>query len=151
MAKVFHASQNHLIRAVLNRLVPAGDGLPAAGELDLVDHLDRAACSTTGTRRMFVDGIRRIAVESERRHAKAFEDLAAGEQDAVLRHVERGHRVFFDALVSHVYQAYYSHPVVVRLLGLEVRPPQPHGHALPPFDAATTQAMSRRAALYRKI
>jgi hypothetical protein len=99
---------------------------------------------------MFVEGMRQIGLESERHHTRGFEDLAAGEQDAVLRHVEQEHRAFFDALVSRVYEAYYSDPAVIQLLGLEVRPPQPLGHVLPPFDAAITRSMSTRGALYRK-
>ncbi len=150
MARVFPASQHPLIRAVLNRLIPAGGGFPGAGDLDLLDHLDRAAVSSAGTRRMFVEGVRQIGLESERRHAKGFEDLAVAEQDAVLRNIESERRAFFETLVSHVYQGYYSHPTVIQLLGLEGRPPQPLGHALPPFDAAVTHSMSKRGALYRQ-
>ena len=150
IARVFPASQGPLIRAVLNRLIPAGGGFPGAGDLDLLDHLDRAACSSAETRRMFVEGLRQIGVESERRHARGFEDLAAGEQDEVLRHVEGERRAFFEALVSQVYQGYYSHPAVVRLLGLEARPPQPLGHTLPPFDASLTHSIHQRGALYRQ-
>jgi gluconate 2-dehydrogenase subunit 3-like protein len=150
MARVFPASQRPLIRAVLNRLIPAGGGFPGAADLDLLDHLDGAACSSSAARRMFVEGMRQIGLESERRHGKGFEDLVAAEQDAVLRHVEAEHRAFFEALVSHVYQGYYSHPAVIQLLGLEARPPQPLGHSLPPFDAAVTGPMSKRRALYRQ-
>ncbi len=150
MARAFPASQHPLIRAVLNRLIPEGSGFPGAGDLELLDHLDRAAGSSAGTRRMFVEGMRQIGLESERRYAKGFEDLDSAEQDAVLRHVEREHRTFFEALVLQVYQGYYSHPTVIQLLGMEVRPPQPLGHTLPPFDAALTRSMSKRAALYRQ-
>jgi hypothetical protein len=150
MVRVFPASQHPLIRAVLNRLIPAGGGFPGAGELDLLDHLDRAACSSAETRRMFVDGMRQIGVESGQRHGRAFEELAPAEQDAVLRHVESDRRAFFEALVSQVYQGYYSHPAVVRLLGLEARPPQPLGHALAPFDVTLVRSMSARAPLYRQ-
>ena len=150
MARVFAASQHVLIRAVLNRLVPPGDAFPGAGDLDLLDHLEGAACSSADVRRMFVEGMRQVGFESERRHRRAFEELAAAEQDAVLRHVEGASPRFFDALVSQVYQGYYSHPTVVRLLGLEIRPPQPLGHALPPFDPTLTRSMSQRGALYRE-
>jgi len=150
MAKVFPASQFPLLKAVLNRLIPAGGEFPGAGDLDLVDHLDRVAASSPAARRMFVDGLRQINLGSERRDARAFEDLAPAEQDAVLRNVEGEHRAFFEALVSHVYQAYYSHPAVIQLLGLEARPPQPLGHALPPFDAGITHSMSKRGTLYRQ-
>ena len=68
----------------------------------------------------------------------------------MLRHVEGEHRAFFEGLVSHVYQGYYSHPTVIQLLGLEARPPQPLGYTLPPFDAAITRPMSKRGALYQR-
>jgi hypothetical protein len=150
MARVFPASQHPLIKGVLNRLIPAGGPFPGGGDVDLIDRLDEAASSPVATRRMFVEGFRHISVASERRHARGFEDLTAAEQDAVLRTVESEDRAFFEALLSHVYQTYYSHPAVIQLLGLEARPPQPLGHALPPFDAAITHSMSKRGALYRK-
>lgn len=100
-------------------------------------------------RRTFAEGLRQIGIESERRHGRVFEDLDGAAQDAVLRLVEGERPVFFESLVRHVYQGYYSHPAVIRLLGLEARPPQPLGHALPAFDVAITRSMSRRGALYR--
>ena len=150
MAGVFPASQHPRIRAVLNRLVPAGGGFPGAGDLDLLDYLDEAASSSAATRRTFVEGMRWIGLESERRHGAAFEALPAAAQDAVLRHVEAERRAFFEALVTHAYLGYYSHPSVIRLLGLEARPPQPLGHTLPPFDPALVHPMSQRGPLYRR-
>ena len=150
MAGVFLASQHPMIRAVLNRLVPPTDGFPGAGELDLLDHLDRAASASAVTRRTFVEGVRRIGLESERRHAAAFEELSPAAQDEVLRHVEGEQRSFFEALVTHTYLGYYSHPSVIRLLGLEARPPQPLGHTLPPFDPTIVRPTSQRGPLYRQ-
>ena len=150
MPKALAASQRALLRSALDRLIPAGGGFPGAGDLDdLLDHLDGAAASSPGMRRMFAEGLRQIGIESERRHGRVFEDLDGAAQDAVLRHVEGEHPAFFEALVRHAYQGYYSHPTVVRLLGLEARPPQPLGHACPAFDAAITRSMSQRGALYR--
>ena len=150
MPSVFPASQHPMIRAVLNRLVPAGSGFPGAGDLDLLDHLDRAANASARARRLFVEGFRRIALESERRHGVAFEAMSAPDQDAVLRHLESEHGMFFDALVTHVYLGYYSHPDVITLLGLEARPPQPLGYSLPPFDPTVIRSMRGRGTLYRQ-
>ena len=151
MARAFSDSQIPLLKAALNRIIPSGGDFPGGGDLDLLDHLDRVACRTPRARRMFVEGLRQIVLESERRYGKPFEDLAtSAEQDAVLRHVETGQRAFFDAFVSEVYQAYYSQPTIVTLLGLEARPPQPLGHALPPFDATITRPAGGRAPLYRQ-
>jgi len=150
MARAFPDSQIPLLRAALNRLIPPGGDFPGAGDLELLDHLDRVACGSPRARRMFVEGVRLIALESERRYGTSFEELAPADQDTVLQHVEAGQRVFFDAFVSEVYQAYYSHRTIIDLLGLEVRPPQPLGHVLPPFDAAVTRPTAGRRALYRQ-
>jgi len=150
MAKAFPDGQIPLLRAALNRLIPPGGDFPGAGDLELLDHLDRVACASPRARRMFVEGVRLMALESGRRHGTAFEDLPPAEQDTVLRHVETSQPAFFEAFVSEVYQAYYSHPAVIALLGLEVRPPQPLGHALPPFDAAVTRPTAGPGALHRQ-
>lgn len=150
MGRAFSDSQIPMLKAALNRLVPPGGDFPGAGDLDLLDHVDRVACGSPRARRMFVEGVRQIVLESERRHGQSFEALASREQDAVLRHVEAGQRAFFEALVSHVYQAYYNHPTIIALLELEARPPQPLGHALAPFDAAIIRSAGARAPLYRK-
>lgn len=150
MPRAFSGFQVPLLKAALNRLVPPGGDFPGAGDLDLLDHLDRVACTTPSTRRMFVEGVRQIALESERRHGQSFENLASGDQDVVLRQVEAGQGAFFEAFVSTVYQAYYNDSAVIALLGLEARPPQPLGHALPPFDAAIMRSTAGRAAIYRK-
>jgi len=150
MAGAFSVTQIQLLKAALNRIIPPGGDFPGAGDLDILDHLDRVACASPRARRMFVEGVRLIALESERRHGTPFADLSPGDQDTVLRHVETNQRAFFEAFVSEVYQAYYSHRVIVALLGLEVRPPQPLGHPLPPFDATVTRPPAGRGALYRQ-
>lgn len=151
MGRVFPPRTHALIRAAMNRLVPAGAGFPGAGDLDLIDALDRVAGESAATARLFVEGVRQIGAESERRHGPAFEDLGGSDQDAVLQAVEREQPAFFEALVRWVYVLYYSHPTVIPLLGLEMRPPQPLGHVLPPFDTALTEAMRKRGPLFRQV
>jgi hypothetical protein len=149
MARVFADSQVPVMRACLNRLIPAEGDFPGAGDLDLVDHLDRVAAASAATRRMFADGVRAIELESEHRHTRAFAELDGPTQDAVLEGVERVHPVFFEALVCAVYGAYYSHAAVIERLGLDVRAPQPLGHALAQFPEAITEAIGKRPPLYR--
>jgi hypothetical protein len=149
MGRVFADAQVAVMRACLNRLIPAEGDFPGAGDLELVDHLDRVAAASTATRRMFAEGVRAIELESERRHTRAFAELDGPAQDAVLEGVERTHPLFFEALVCAVYGAYYSHPAVIEQLGLEVRAPQPLGHALAQFPAAITEAIGKRPAFYR--
>ena len=69
----------------------------------------------------------------------------------VLAEVENADRAFFDVLVNQTYRAYYVDPRVLSALGLEVRPPQPLGHSLPPFDPAQLDDVRRRGPIYRVV
>jgi Gluconate 2-dehydrogenase subunit 3 len=146
-AQVFTSSQAALLRLVLNRLVPASGAFPAAGDLGLVEHLDRAAGAIPGSRRLLLEGLRQIEMLGGR--WGGFAALHGEEQDAVLREVEKGHPRPFEALLEQTYSAYYSHPMVVQLLGVE-GPPQPLGFPLEPFDSGLTENVRRRAPIYRR-
>lgn len=145
-AQVFTPSQAALLRLVLNRFVPAGGVFPAAGDLGLVEHLDRAGGAAPATRRLLLEGLRQI--ESLGGQSGGFGTLPEEEQDAVLRDVETRHPAAFEALLQQTYSAYYSHPTVVQLLGVE-GPPQPRGFALEPFDSGLTDTVQRRPPIYR--
>jgi hypothetical protein len=51
------------------------------------------------------------------------------------------------------YSLYYTDPAVVRVIGRltghSAAPPQPQGHALPPFDPAMVAIPAARPPLYR--
>ncbi len=120
------AARRGLLAAVLDVLVPAGDGFPGASAVAL-DHVLGVAAASPDLDRLLSAGLG--AVEA----AAGGADLAAldaGARETLLRGVEAAHPTFFDALVRHVYQGYYSHPAIVTTLGLDPRPPQPHGHRI---------------------
>lgn len=146
-AQVFTPSQAELLRLVLNRLVPASGAFPAAGDLGLVEHLDRAAGTAPSSRRLLLEGLRHIEMLGG--HGGGFAALPDETQDAVLRDVEKGRPAAFEALLQQTYSAYYSHPAVVQLLGVE-GPPQPRGYPLEPFDLGLTENVRRRPPTYRR-
>jgi hypothetical protein len=143
------ASQFQLMTSLLNRLIPASQGLPGAGDLGVAGYLDGAIGASAELKRTFAAGLTQLTLESQQQHGEAFSTLASEQQDALLRHVEASAPAFFAALVFHTYRGYYSHPLVLQRLGLEARPPQPRGHHLEPFDLRLLDAMQARAPLYR--
>jgi choline dehydrogenase-like flavoprotein len=148
-ASCFVASQQAFLASVLNRIVPASDHFPGAGDLGVVGYLDTVAGRQADLTRLFTQGLVHIAMASQAQYAQDFTDLSDTQKDAVLRHVEATHPAFFEALVQHTYSGYYSHPAVLRLLGLEARPPQPRGYHLEPFDPGLLDNIKRRGPLYR--
>jgi hypothetical protein len=142
-------SQAELLRLVLNRLVPRGGDYPAAADLGIVDELERAAARSPATRRMLIEAVRQIDILASRRRPGSFVALSEEARDDVLREVEQAHSEFFEALLRHTYSAYYSHPRVVRLLGIE-GPPQPHGYSMEPLEPDLVENVRRRPPIYRR-
>jgi hypothetical protein len=150
MPAFFVASQQLLLRHILNRLVPASDDFPGAGDLGVATYVDTVVGRSAELKQLFSQGLTHIAMISQAQQAQEFSDLTNDQKDAVLRQVETLHPAFFEALVQHTYSGYYSHPTVIRLLGLEARPPQPRGYHLEPLDFTLLDNVKQRGPLYRQ-
>jgi hypothetical protein len=147
---VLDVAQRGLLKAVLNRIVPARGDLPGAGDLDVGDSIERTLAESTRLRRLFIDGLGEIAIGAQRQTGAEFVDLDAGRQTAVLETVEKRWPEFFGALVEHTYRGYYTLVAVQRAVGFEPRPPQPLGHQLPPFDPALLDLQRQRTPFWRR-
>ncbi len=145
---VLEPAQRTLLRAVINRIVPARDDLPGAGDLDVGEGIERTLAASTRLRRLFLDGLREVEITAGLDHA--FAELDPESQTVVLETVEQRAASFFVALVEHTYRGYYSLAAVQRALGFEPRPPQPLGHALPPFDPALLAHQRQRTPFWRQ-
>ena len=141
----FSESERRLLALVLDRLVPADGGFPAAGALGVALHVEGVVAAAPDTRRLFLYGLALI----DRAGPGEFSALTGAERDAVLRDVESSQPDFFRALLRHCYGGYYSHPEVIRRLGIEAEPPQPRGYHLDPFDVARLETVKRREPRYR--
>jgi hypothetical protein len=155
--RVVDPETRDLLAAVLDRLVPPHDDLPGAGSLDtsgarngIVSFLERTLAGDAALRRLFLDGLRAIEIAA----GSPFTSLDADQRDTVLRQVEIAEPAFFAALVNHTYRGYYTHPRVLRHLeathGYANRPPQPLGHAVPPWDEALLARQRDRVPFWRK-
>ena len=147
----FAAAQRELLVSVLNRIVPAAGAFPGAGDLGVASYLDRVVGQSTALRRLFAQGLVQITLMSQTQYAQPFTMLSQEQRDAVLRQVETTAPEFFEVLVTHTYSGYYSHPTIVRLLGMEGRPPQPRGHHLEPLDLSLLDNIKQRQPIYRQV
>ena len=147
----FAAAQRELLAVVLNYLVPAAGAFPGAGDLGVASYLDRVVGQSAALKRLFAQGLVQITLTSQAQYAQPFSVLLEGQCEAVLRHVETTAPEFFEALVTHTYSGYYSDPTIVRLLGMEGRPPQPHGYHLEPLDLNLLDNIKQRQPIYRQV
>lgn len=145
---VLTEDQRALLRAVLDRLVPAEGPFPSAGDLQVDLFIERAVHPSATLRRMVVDGLRAIELESARGGA-AFPALPPDRRDGVLLRVEATAPLFFAWLVDLTYRGYYVSPDVHAALGYDGRPPQPRGFPVAPFDEALLSRQMARPPLWR--
>jgi Gluconate 2-dehydrogenase subunit 3 len=150
-ASFFTDTQRQLLHAILNRLIPASDSFPGAGDLGIASYIDTVVGHAVELRYLFVHGITQIDIISQEQYTQAFASLSDHQKDAVLRHVEASHPEFFAALATHTYSGYYSHPAIIRLLGEDIRPPQPRGYELEPLDFILLDRVKQRGPLYKQV
>jgi len=142
--------QRQLLTGVLNHLVPARDQLAGAGDIGVVDSIERTLATAVALRRLFFDGLLHIELTAVASTNSSFNDLDAAGQEGVLVAVERTQPAFFAALVNHTYRGYYGLRAVHDRIGFESRPPQPLGHQLPMFDPAVLEVQRRREPFWRR-
>lgn len=150
MATFLSSDQRILIEAVLDRLIPATGTSPGPGQANTADYLDGVVAASAGLARLFSIGLRSIEACAESR-GSSFVEMNDDQQDEVLRDIEDADSEFFETLLMHTYNGYYSNPDVVEALGLEARPPQPRGHAVELGDFSTLEAVVSRGQAYREV
>jgi hypothetical protein len=146
----FNDAQIDLVTKVLNRIIPANENLPGAGEI-AVDFLDEVVSGSPRPKRIFSQGLSYIEIAAYRLYSQDFHCLSGEQMDAVLRQVEADEAEFFDLLVRQTYNGYYTDPRIVGLLGLEARPPQPLGHRVDQGTIMLIENVKNRGIAYREV
>ena len=149
MAVFLSPQQRALLDVILDRLIPASGNMPSAGQAGTADHIDGVAGASPRMARLFSAGLRTIESAAARRGV-AFVDMSGDQQDEILRSIEANKSAFFETLLMHTYNGYYSNPMVVEALGLEPRPPQPRGHEVAFGDFSSLATVVERGIVYRE-
>ena len=140
-----------LFNEVLERLIPAGDGFPSAGDLKLEKHIEFMVTRNTYLKKLLAEGFAMINEISNEVLGAGFLSLSINNKDDVLKLVEKRVPEFFQELLRHTYTGYYINSEVVKLLDIQDRLPQPQGYDLPPFDLKLLDSVKRRAPFYKRV
>jgi hypothetical protein len=141
-------ARRDLLVAVLDTLVPPDSGFPGAGAVAL-EHVLAVAAASPEMDALLAAGLDAVAREARAAGAAELAWLGADEREAVLRRAEASHPVFFDALVGHAYDGYYSDPAVIARLGLDPSPLHPRGHRVDTVETLDLARVRARGRLYR--
>ena len=146
----FSDAQIELMIEVLNRIIPANEERPGAGEI-AVNYLDDVVGGSPRLKRIFSHGLSQIEAGGYRMYTQDLPSLTGEQIDVVLRQVEVDEGEFFDLLVRQTYNGYYTDSRIVELLGLEARPPQPLGHRVEQGNITLLENVKNRGIAYREV
>lgn len=136
--EILTPAQGRLLAAVLNRLVPADDAMPGAGDAGVAGYIDQALLDAPHLRPPIIDLLDEL-------RGCGFARLPGPEQDERLRRLAADRPASFDVLLHAAYTGYYSSPSVLTAAGW-----LPAGSApSEPFDQALLDAVRRRGPCYR--
>ena len=149
MAKFFSSQQKDFIISILNIIIPKSDGFPSAGEIEVYNHIDNILSDSPYLKRIFIEGLNSIQYESNILFKKDFISLNDSEKNIVLKNIEQIKTDFFNALILHTYNGYYTNNIVLNLLGPHARPPQPLGYDIEEVDLSSLEVVKSRGIIYR--
>ena len=135
---------------VMDRLIPAVDDLPAAGEMGLGPEVERMAVEVPRYARAMEIVLDALSTDPQSRATGGFRALSPDDQDNAIRVIERNIPDAFGTFLEIVYLTYYSQPAVHRRIGWVGRPPQPEGFEMPPFDESILETVRKREPFWRR-
>ena len=157
--RIFTDEQRDLLTAALNRIIPAQDKFPGAGDIGgaawveqaVIERAaaDKSANRTPDLRRLFTEGLAQLEIAAAQRGAVVFAELSPEHQDDALRQVEAEHPDFFAALVRQCYNGYYTNPDIFDLIGYAI--PSPQDYKPLPFDERLLEPQRRRGPIWRPV
>ena len=149
----FSTHERRLLAHVLDVIIPprADGALPGAGELGLVEHVDRALDPTPDTRPMISEGLAAVSRLAAERNPAGFEALDLEERTALLNELSESQPTFLPSLLFHTYLGYYQNARVLEGLGMEGRPPYPKGYELEVGDLSLLEKVKKRDKLFREV
>ena len=147
----FSEENEQALACVLDTLIPPSpDGrLPAAGALGLVSDVAAAMVAQPALRPAITMGLAAFREVIGSSGPEGFAALSIAERSAILNDLAPAQPAFLPGLLFTVYGAYYRHPTVVKILGIEAWPPHPKGYEMAEIDESLLDEVRNRAPLYR--
>ncbi len=136
---------------VMDRLIPAVDDLPAAGEMGLGSEVERMAGEVPRYGEAMESVLGALSTDPLSRATGGFRALSPDDRDNAIRVIERNIPEDFGTFLEVVYLAYYSQAAVHERIGWVGRPPQPEGFDMPPFDESILETVRKREPFWRKV
>lgn len=163
-AGLLSARHRNALRATVDEIIPAADGMPAASQVKAVDYIEIVLAEVDDLGKLVTEALKRLQDTGQNRFGLDFDELTSQQRVELLREMEVETQEFgaqgllsrasvglFATLRDVVYEAYYTSPEVWPLIGYEFFPTDRGGPSMKPFDESILDAVRRRPKHYREI
>ncbi|MBN4064254.1 hypothetical protein JYU04_00805 [Dehalococcoides mccartyi] len=135
-----------LLVAILDRLIPAIDELPSAGQMNLTTEIIRLSRQQARFKALFHQAMNKFDSTNP-----GFTDLPSDQQDDCIRSFESAEPELFNTLLSISYIVYYKDERVHKRIGWSGKTPQPDGNEMEPWDESILENMRKREPFWRQV
>ncbi len=148
----FTQPQRTLLRAAMDEIIPAADGMPAASEVGCGEYLERLASQSPDICKNLAKCLATLEALSHKLFGRSYADLTSSKRVEALTLMENGSdALHFGVLRDFVYEAYYQQPQVWKLIGYEFHATNQSGPHMKPFDDSALAKVRKMPKLYREV
>ncbi len=141
-----------LLRAAMDEIIPAVDGMPSASAVGGVHYLEKLARSEPHIKKLLERSLRALDDISRQEFKNGFLEVQTQERIEVIKRLEKqGPAEIFGDLRDYIYESYYTQPQVWKLIGYDFHPTNHAGPIMKPFDEAALSNVKKMGKLYREV
>ena len=145
------SGQRDLLRAVIDEIIPAGNGMPAASKAGVLPYLERLADQNPDFGKTLDKSLGYLEELSQSRLHKKFLWLAAPQRVLILQNMAKLRPESFSFLRDYTYEGYYTQPKIWTLMGYEFKPTNGAAPHMKPFDEAVLDQVRKKPKYYREV
>ena len=147
--QVFIEAQQSLLTAALNCIIPEEGSMPGAGDLGVIEFIEKLVAPDPKLRRLVNEGLSQIVVAASVQSGQEFVDLDKDDQNEALKEVQAQQPAFFDFLLRQCYNGYYTNAQIQDLIGYQR--PSPVEYEYKPFDESLLEPQRQRAPFWTQV
>jgi len=138
------------LRAAMDEIIPARDGMPAVSDAGGLEYLERVSQQEPQISTDLQQALDALARLSESRLHAAFTSVSSAQRVETLAALEAQSPEVFANLRDRVYEAYYTQPTVWKLIGYHFHPTNESGPQMKAFDDSVLASVRKMPKLYRE-
>jgi hypothetical protein len=148
----FDRNQEDALRAAMDVIIPAEEGMPSASAVGGIRYLERLVNSNPAIKGKLERSFKALDEISLKSFKSEFSSLPQDQKTEALKRLEGQlpPQLFLD-LRDYIYESYYTQPQVWKLIGYEFYPSNHQGPHMNPFDEAVLSQVKKMGKLYREV